>query len=111
MSGFICLQNLSRLELHRMHAGHPPFEAVLRNLMVKPRNVASIDRDDAAALAELAAVQHGRFSERHHRNADGRASLVKTRILKVSDHECVVALALGTHRFADQLTRTAHLYI
>src|SRR6266511_3485775 len=90
-------KNLSRLELHRMHAGHSPFESVLRDLMVKPRDVARIDCDDAAALAELAAVQHRRLSERHHRNADGRASLVKTRILKMSDHERVVALALGAH--------------
>src|SRR5215467_13863724 len=92
-----------------MHARHPPFESVLRDLMVKPRDVARIDRDDAAALAELAAVQHRGLSERHDRNVDRRASLVKPRILKMSDHECVVALALGAHRVADHLTGTPHL--
>jgi hypothetical protein len=76
---------------------------------VKPRDVARIDRDDAAALAELAAVQHRRLSERHHRNADRRASLVKTRVLKMSDHECVVAFPLRAHRVADHLTGTPHL--
>ena len=100
---------MSGLELHRVHAGYATFEAVLGDLMVKPRDVAGIDGDDAAALAELAAVQHRRFSERHHRNADGRARLVKTRVLKMSDHECIVALALGAHRVADHFTRTPHL--
>src|SRR6516164_4294991 len=92
-----------------MHARYPPFEPVLRDLMVKPGDVARIDRDDAAALAELAAVQHRGLSERHHRNADGGASLVKPRILKMSDHECIVALAFGAHRVANHLTGTAHL--
>src|SRR6516225_11114322 len=92
-----------------MHARYPPFEPVLRDLMVKPRDVARIDRDDAAALAELAAVQHRRLSERHDRNADRRASLVKPRVLKMTDHEGVIALPLGTHRVADHFTGTPHL--
>src|SRR5262249_6239990 len=92
-----------------MHAGHPTFESVLRDLVVKPRDVTRIDRDDTAALAELAAVQHGRLADVHHGNADRRTSLVKTRILKMSDHECVVAFALGTHRVTNYLARTPHL--
>ena len=92
-----------------MHTRHPTFESVLGDLMVKPRDVARIDRDDAAALAKLASIQHGCLSERHHRNADGRARLVKPRVLKMSDHECVVAFALGAHHVADHLTGTPHL--
>src|SRR5215831_12093464 len=92
-----------------MHTGYPTFESILRDLVVKPRDVARVDRDDAAALTKLTAVQHRCLAERHHRNADRRASLVQTRILKMSDHESVVALPLGTHRVADHLTGTPHL--
>src|SRR3982074_2222746 len=77
--------------------------------MVKPWDVALIDCDDTAALAELTAVQHGGLSERHHWNADGRASLVKPRVLEVTDYKRVVAFPLRAHRVADHLAGAPHL--
>ena len=55
---FIGLEDLPGLELHCVHADNAPFEAVFVDLVVKPRDVARIDGDDADALAELQAVEH-----------------------------------------------------
>src|ERR1700683_4954307 len=51
-------QDLSRLEHHGMHTGDSLLQPVFADLVLKPGNVAAVDRDDAAALAESTTVQH-----------------------------------------------------
>ena len=104
---FVGLQYLSRLERHRMGAGNPALQPVFGDLVMEPGNVARIDRDDAAALAELAAMEHRRFAERQNRNIDDRARFIEAGILEVADHEGIVALPLGPHRVADHFAGAA----
>ena len=105
--GFVSLQDLSRLERHRVHAGDALFQPVFADLVVKPGDVARIDGDDAGALAELAGVKHRSLAERHHRNVDDRARFVEPGILEVADDESVIAFAFGLHRVADDFPRAA----
>ena len=55
---FIGFQDLPGLECHRVHAGDAPLQPILADLVVEPRNVAGIDGDDAAPLAQLARIEH-----------------------------------------------------
>ncbi|MGD0102659.1 MAG: hypothetical protein ABSC06_01310 [Rhodopila sp.] len=60
---FIGTEDLAGLEGHCVGAGHPVLQPVFADLVMEPRDVARIDRNDTGSLTELAGVQHGRLAE------------------------------------------------
>ena len=77
-------KDLTGFERHGMHAGHPFFQAVFSNLVMKPRNEARVDRNDPQPLTQLAAPKHRRLAQGDHRNVHRRTCLVKAYILEVT---------------------------